>query len=119
MRPHQLVTVLFAVLLVGCSISEPERLRFSELSRGRPAPTTCPIHHAPTETDALMSYSGFVVFDTAYIRARLRLFPYSFLSVWSGSCAGPDSPVVVGFCPKCREAERQWVKLHRPSWQAL
>jgi hypothetical protein len=121
MRIQRLIVAgLLALPLVsGCSLSRlsrEQRALYEQLSSSDSDPyvEVCPIHRIPTEVRSVPAYGGFAVLPPKrYIRARLRLFPYSFLDTETGWCEQTSTLYVERWvCPACRAAEIKWRHRH-------
>lgn len=116
-----LFAALPALLLVaGCSLSRlsPEQIALYEQLSSASEPDVhhdvCPVHRVPTEVRSVPAYGGFAVLPSKqYIRARLDLFPNSFLYTQTGWCEQSSVFYVDRWvCPACRAAEVQWRQSH-------
>lgn len=115
-----IVAGLLALPLVsGCSLSRlsrEQRALYEQLSSSGSDPyvEVCPIHRIPTEVRSVPAYGGLAVLPPErYIRARLRLFPYSFLDTVTGWCEQASTVYVERWvCPACRAAEIKWRQSH-------
>jgi len=74
-------------------------------------PETCSLHRCQLVEDIVPLFYGFRVTSTEYGRAWRGLFRFS--RSWSpGSCsmtAGKPTTELVQYCPKCRQAELDWL----------
>ncbi|MCB1051348.1 MAG: hypothetical protein H6510_08370 [Acidobacteria bacterium] len=109
-------------LFVGCVLHNagphPDEVLFGKLINAGTGleyryESECHIHHQKTIATELMPTSGLFVASSRYRRALVHQFPNSYLNLWSGTCEGPDYPVVRWVCNKCQEAEKGWWHHHR------
>jgi hypothetical protein len=110
--------LLLSVCSLSCvGMSPADRHLFWDLERGGSHPQSesfCHVHHVRLEMRQVPVEDGFCVADRVYARARLRLFPNSFLYILSCFCepfAPRDQEHLV--CPLCRAAEERWVNRHQ------
>jgi hypothetical protein len=75
----------------------------------------CPLHGIEPKLGRIPIVYGYVVFAPGYWDAYRELFPRSMSSVLGGCM--PMSPTLQAayYCPQCREAEKDWHRLHPPA----
>lgn len=106
---------LWALSCTG--LSKADRDLYWNLTKGGVHPLSeslCHVHHVKLELRSVPIVHGMCVEDRIYARARLRLFPNSFLSIASCFCEGSSTTQYKDHlvCPLCREAEERWQERH-------
>ena len=116
-----LIAGILLLLCLACasrSLSDQERTYFKHLYFGmldefQESEDICHIHKVPTTDKVITSYAGIVDMpNDAYIQARVRQFPNSFLCAYTGYCTSGDFELKRKVCPKCRQAEILWLTAH-------
>jgi hypothetical protein len=120
-RQTSVIAVVAIAALYGCSfraLSPREVEEWRAVSKSEPMEyqheAVCSLHHIPTQEMAVPGYGGMSIRPpSAYVRARIRSFPNSWLYVNTGFCMQTGvEPVVRWFCPLCRKAELRWRRFH-------
>ena len=84
-----------------------------EKSYNQPMPTTCEIHHIGLMKDTVDMGYGLVPPNPEFEKAEERLFPYSNRYLLGGCVVQAENAAEVLYCPKCREAELEWLRVHK------
>jgi hypothetical protein len=74
-----------------------------------PGKTRCEVHDRALMEGVVPIRYGLCFPDAGDHQVRMTRFPYANPSVARGCVIGASSEARVLYCPKCREAERQWV----------
>lgn len=80
----------------------------------------CPLHECPLDKGSVPIHFGLMRRSTEYLQAKDKLFPLAN-SHRLGACIlvpGRHS-VLVTFCPRCREAEKEWVESNPVNFNKL
>ena len=72
----------------------------------------CPVHHLRTATDHVPIVYGYRPVPSGYIQAQQTSFPNAWSHVPGGCVMLNPTDARVRYCPKCREAEKEWRSAH-------
>jgi hypothetical protein len=75
---------------------------------------TCSVHKVSLLQEEVPVRYGLIRFSADFIQAKRAHFPNAYSFVLGGCLVSLTNPKTrkVGYCPRCREAEKEWHEAH-------
>lgn len=110
MDRRTLPACLTLFVLFGCAVTRPKPPPQSEILKVGWNIDTCPVHNVKLiEAVEPLSIGKRCMIDSEYASTRKTSFPYAMTDMGHD---GNEYYWVAHYCPKCREAEKEWGRLN-------